>query len=117
MLIERCEKNERQDRQDAGRERGQCSREEPQENADHAANGASARLVEHRPDPALVGLADRTGELGLALVQDKRALHLRLEPLHKILLRIEIYAEALDSGVRGLPRELVEDRKLRLARR
>src|SRR5215467_5913839 len=75
----------------------------------------SERLVEQRADLALVGLADRARHLVLAAVHDQRALHLRLEALHLVLLRVVIDAKALDTRVLRLARELVEHRLLRLA--
>src|SRR5262245_30459381 len=77
----------------------------------------SERLVEQRADFALVGLADRARDLVLAAVHDQRALHLRLEALHLVLLRVEIDAEALHARILRLARKPVEHRFLRPAGR
>src|SRR5262249_45764328 len=73
------------------------------------------RLVEQRADLALVGLADRARHLVLAAVHDQRALCLRLEALHLVLLPVVIDANPLDARVLRLAREFVEHRLLRLA--
>src|SRR5262249_4244445 len=75
----------------------------------------SESLVEQRADAGFVGVADRARDLVLAAVHDQRALHLRLEALHLVLLRVVVDAKPLDPRVFRLARELVEHRLLRLA--
>src|SRR5262245_16494461 len=77
----------------------------------------SERLVEQRADSTLVGLADRARHLVPAAEHHQRALRLRLEALHHVLLRVVIDAKPLDPRVLRLARELVEHRLLRLAGR
>src|SRR5262249_54774352 len=64
----------------------------------------SERLVEQRADLSLVGFADRARHLFLAAVHHQRALHLRLEALHQVLLCVVVDAKALDARVLRLPR-------------
>ena len=118
VLARRGAENDRQKRQHTWRK----NRERPcNKRKSRGCRWASASpyraLVDQRGDRGGIGVADRAVRFGFALIGDQRALRLRFQRAHVVLLRIEIDLEDDEVLVLRLAGQLHQNRILRPADR